>query len=125
VLAALLAVGLQCYGLYRPEGPPQPEWLPNADKIGHLLGFALPLVLVLLVVARYAGGVSRAALLGVVGCFVAQAVASELVQGAFYPDRSGDVADLVADLVGIGVGLVIFWLLPAGRRRPGRTGAPP
>ncbi len=123
VVATAIAVAVQCYGLYRPEGPPQPEWLPYADKFAHLLGFALPVLLVLLTVGWFGGAPSRTAVAIVTGGFAVQAVGSELVQAAFYPERSGDVLDVVADGVGIVLGVLAFrFCCSRGwpRRRPAR-----
>ena len=123
VAAGVLAVTLQCYALYRPAGPPQPGWLPHADKIGHLLGFAVPVVLVLLTIGWYCGQVSRSAVVAVVAANAGQAVVSELVQARFYPGRSGDVADLVADGLGIALGLLVAVLVwPRWSRSRQRAG---
>ena len=40
--AAVLAIGLQAYGLYRPSGPPSDLSLPGLDKVAHMIIFALP-----------------------------------------------------------------------------------
>ena len=48
--AALLAVFLQLWGLYRVTGPPQPTWFPYGDKLDHVVGFLLPVLLILLTV---------------------------------------------------------------------------
>ena len=81
------AVGdrVQLYGLYRPVGPPQPPWFPYADKLEHAVGFALPVLLVLLTVAWFAGGLSPAGDRSlVVVVFAVHAVVSELIQHASY-----------------------------------------
>ena len=49
-VAAVLAVLLQLWGLYRVAGPPQPPWFPFADKVEHAVGFALPVLLILLTI---------------------------------------------------------------------------
>lgn len=105
LLGALgLAVLVQLVVLYAPEAPGvQP--FPNADKVVHLLVFAVPTLLGL------AAGLSPRA---VVGALAAHAVVSEVVQGTLLPDRSGDPLDALADLTGVGVATLLWW---AGRRR--------
>jgi VanZ family protein len=118
VLAGL-AVVAQLYGLYRVTGPPSPPWFPHADKLEHALGFALPVALCLLAVGLRAhsrgAGLSRRALVVVIGVFAAHAVVSELVQHLLYRTRTGDPLDVLADAVGVTAGaLAGSWLL---RRR--------
>ncbi|HIT74556.1 MAG TPA: VanZ family protein [Candidatus Avipropionibacterium avicola] len=108
----LLALGIaafivQCYGLYGPPGPPSDSTLP-IDKIAHLGGFAVP-------VALFVG--ARVSIGWVCGLAVVQAVASELVQWRFLPQRSGDPLDLLADLLGIGIGVLVGLLLRRMARR--------
>lgn len=120
VLAVLAVLG-QLYGLYRVTGPPTPHWFPQADKLEHLLGFALPTALVLLTVAgRQRGGPARPPQRTtglVVAVFAAHAVVSELVQHAFYAGRTGDPFDVLADWTGTALGLVVALALlrPADR----------
>ena len=68
VLAAL-AVTAQLWGLYRVTGLPSPGWFPHVDKLGHAVGFALPVALVVLALGlrRLAAGrrPSRRALVAV------------------------------------------------------------
>ena len=111
-MLAVLAVVGQLYGLYRVTGPPTPLWFPQADKLEHALGFALPAALVLLALdvgsrARHprGDGLPRAAVVGVAAVFAAHAVVSELVQHAFYAHRTGDPLDVLADWTGTAVGL--------------------
>lgn len=85
---------VQCVGLYGPPGPPSPSGIP-LDKINHVIGFAVPVALFTL--ARVDWRIIAAAAL-------AQAAASEIVQGMLLPERSGDPLDLLADVVGIGLG---------------------
>ena len=96
---ALLALGavavlVQVVVLYLPVAPGEPPF-QGADKVVHLLVFAVPVLLLLL-----AGAPVRP----VVAVFAAHAGVSEVVQGALLPDRSGDWTDAVADLVGVAVG---------------------
>ena len=88
--AALLAVFLQLWGLYRVTGPPQPAWFPHADKLDHAVGFALPVLLILLTVTLRGVGWQwpsprRSAL--IVGVFAAHGVVSE---PRIEPTRSRD-----------------------------------
>lgn len=118
VAAALLAVAIHLYGLYRVTGPPQLSWFPNADKLEHAVGFALPVLLVLLALDRY-GRRSAGWQWLVVGLFAAHAVVSELIQHWFYVDRTGDPLDALADLVGVTGGWLGYRLV-ARRAAPGR-----
>jgi VanZ family protein len=131
VLAGL-AVLAQLWGLYRVAGPPSPPWFPQADKLQHLAGFALPVGLVLLAVGLRAVDrghrLSRRALVLVVVAFGSHAVLSEVVQHLVYLSRTGDGLDVVADLVGVALGTA--WALAALRRstaahRPGQRAAEP
>lgn len=119
---AVVAVAVQLFGLYRAGGPPEAGVFPGVDKVEHLLGFAVPLVLVLLTAwwPRNGGsaGISRRFGVVVTVVFVAQAVVSELVQAALLPMRSGDPLDAVADSLGLILGWGCFALLTRalGRR---------
>jgi hypothetical protein len=118
---AALAVALQLWGLYRVAGPPRPPWFPMADKVQHLVGFALPVMLILLAVAlrrrqgwRWPSSGTRAL---VIAAFAAHAVVSEVIQHAWYRHRTGDPLDVAADWVGIAVGLVLLkMILPRSSR---------
>lgn len=110
LLLALLAVAVavQLVVLYAPSGPSDPPF-PGSDKVVHVLVFAVPVTIALL-----AGGPLRP----VVAVFAAHAVLSEVVQGVALPARSGDALDVVADLVGVVLG-VLGWVIVgrvAGRR---------
>lgn len=91
--AALL---VQLVVLYAPSSPADPPFA-GADKVVHALVFLVPVALALL-----AGGPPRV----VVGVFAAHAVVSEVVQHALLPGRAGDPLDVVADLVGVGLGVL-------------------
>ena len=105
-----LAVAVQFYGLYRPTGPPTPTWFPNADTAEHALGFALPVMLILLTSALRSRARGRDAgqmiMVVVVAVFAGQAVLSEVIQHLFYRLRSGDPLDIAADAAGIALGVL-------------------
>ncbi|MGY1857428.1 VanZ family protein [Modestobacter sp. SYSU DS0290] len=84
-----------------------PDSPPGVDKLVHLLLFA-----VLAVSGRWAG-VGRSALAGIL---VLYAAVSELLQGTDLVGRDASVADLLADVVGVLVGLAA-WAALARRRR--------
>jgi VanZ family protein len=119
-LLATITVGLHVYGLYRPSGPPAPIWFPYADKVQHLIGFAVPVGLILLALRRgsreRAAAVRSRAVPVVVGLFVLHAVVSELAQHFFYTWRTGDPLDVLADWAGVLLGWGMFALLARDRR---------
>lgn len=104
---AAAATAIQLFAVYRPSGPPTELSLPGLDKVVHLVIFAAPVVLILLALAATDRGLTRTGLAVTVGAFAAHAVISELIQGRFLGERSGDPADVLADLLGIGLGAVI------------------
>lgn len=120
-LGAVFAVLLQLWGLYRVAGPPQPPWFPFADKIEHAVGFAVPVLLILLAIALR-GPMSwqwpnmRTGVF-VVAIFAAHGVVSELVQHQWYRYRTGDPLDVLADWVGIAVGMLLIRLILLRRYR--------
>jgi len=120
-LGAVFAVLLQLWGLYRVAGPPQPPWIPFADKIEHAVGFAVPVLLILLAIALR-GPMSwqwpnmRTGVF-VVAVFAAHGVVSELVQHQWYRYRTGDPLDVLADWVGITVGMLLIRLILLRRSR--------
>ena len=106
-----MAVLLQLRGLYRVIGPSQTPWLPYADKVAHMMGFALPVMLILLAAAlRHPLGAQwprpRVSAL-VVGVFATHAVVSELIQHLWYRYRTGDPLDVIADWIGVAAGVVL------------------
>ena len=120
-LAAVVAVLLQLWGLYRVAGPPQPSWFRFGDKVEHAVGFVLPVLLILLAAAlhgrpgwRWPG---RRTSLVVVAIFAAHAVVSEVIQHVWYRYRTGDPLDVLADWVGIAVGFFLFRLIFLRRSR--------
>jgi hypothetical protein len=113
--AAMLAIAIHFWGLYRPIGPPVPPWFPGADKLEHVVGFAVPLFLLLLscrsfLRARWRA-TSRALVVVLTGLFAAHAVISELAQYEFYVSRTGDPADVAADWVGCAAAFVGYALI--------------
>jgi VanZ family protein len=115
VVASAAAVAVQLWGLYRPVGPPSPLWFPHADKVEHMVGFGVPLLLVLLTIARWAPSphcrVSTRLLVLVVSLFALHGVVSELIQGSLYVSRSADPRDVLADWTGIILGVLAYrWL---------------
>jgi len=92
--AFALSCVVQLWALYSPGGGP--ELFPYSDKVAHVLLFAA---------VAYTGRRVRlpAAWLGVV--LVVNAVVSELVQHAWLSRRSGDPYDVLADVIGVLIGL--------------------
>ncbi|GAA4408302.1 hypothetical protein GCM10023168_25440 [Fodinibacter luteus] len=106
-----LAVLVQLVVLYAPSGPGGPLF-PHADKVAHVLVFLAPTALALLAGLRSAV---------VVAVLAGHAVLSEVVQAAVLPTRAGDPADVLADLVGVALGVLVAHLL----RRWGVGGSVP
>lgn len=81
--------------------------IPGLDKAGHFAIFA---------VATWA--LLRVLPVGwVLAVMAAQMVASELVQGYLLPHRSAEWGDLLADALGVLLGLAVWrWVWPASRR---------
>jgi len=90
------------YVLFWPDPAGGSVGIRGADKVVHLLLFAA-----LAATARLRFGSRVAALGGVAG----YAAVSEVVQALLLSRRSGDLLDLVADLLGVALG---WWLV--GRR---------
>jgi cytosine/uracil/thiamine/allantoin permease len=124
VAASALAVAIHLWGLYRPVGPPMPPWFPAADKLEHVVGFAVPLFLLLLSCRSFqrsrGRGTSRGFIVVVTALFAAHAVISELAQYEFYQSRTGDPADVAADWVGCAIAFVGYALLEL-HTKPART----
>lgn len=100
-VAAIVAVVVQLVGLYAPgsSGGEHLITVTGADKVIHALLFGVPTYLL----ASLSG---RRWLVATI--FALHAPVSELVQWRLVPYRDGDVWDLVADLVGIGVALAVL-----------------
>lgn len=97
------AVLVQLLVLYAPRVP-GPEGVAHVDKLVHLVVFAA------VVWTGRRVGISALVLGAVLG---GHAVVSEVLQATALGERTGDVGDVVADLAGVGLGLVV----PTGRRR--------
>lgn len=108
-LAAFAALLVQCAMLYWPT-PAGPESDLPLDKAAHFLAFAVVAAL---------GVRAGIPVRWVAGLLVVQAGASELLQHLVLPDRSGDLFDLAADLLGTASGLLLG-LAWARRGRHGR-----
>ena len=121
--SALAAVLLNLMVLYAPRVPAVPTGGLPADKLVHVVAFALPTIAL-----AWAGVPWRWVVAGMAG----HALLSEVVQAAVLPDRSGDPWDVVADLLGIALGVAVLgWLARRSARsaalRPGpgpRGGGP-
>lgn len=92
----VVALAFHLWALYTPN-PPDAGGLsfPGLDKLAHVVIFALPTWALVRAVPR--------AWMGVVPMLVHVPV-SELVQHFYLGQRTGDVWDAVADLVGVAVG---------------------
>jgi len=107
VFGGLLVVSLVMFLL------PADDLSPNApnDKVTHLLTFAA-----LALSGRWAG----VPVLPLLGGLTAYAAATEVLQGLLPINRHGDPRDLLADVVGVLVGLGVSWAWTG--RRSGAAG---
>jgi len=112
---SMLGLGLHLWALYRPVGPPVLRWFPDADKIAHAAGFAVPLLLILLTMSsrsRHLGqAISFRWLVITVGLFAGHALLSEWIQHRFYDERSGDPLDVLADWLGCVLGVLVYRMI--------------
>jgi hypothetical protein len=104
IAAAGAALLLQLVVLYAPRAPAVVTSGLPLDKVGHAVVFALPTI------ALIAAGLPRG---WVIGLMAVHAPVSELVQQQLLGARSGEVGDIVADLVGVGIGA---WVSRPGGR---------
>jgi hypothetical protein len=102
-VALVAAVAVNLVVLYWP-GPVSDGGIPYVDKLVHVAIFAAVAVTGLRVRVRVAW---------LVGLLAVHAVSSELVQHWLLANRTGDPADVAADLVGVAVGVVVGWKLAA------------
>jgi VanZ family protein len=98
---------LLCIALSLLQPPPIPTDVPEGDKIGHFLAYAL-LAAWAVWIFRDARGHRRAAL-----ALLALGIAIEIAQGTLTTNRMMDAQDAVADAAGVLAG---WWL---ASRRPG------
>ncbi|MDO5504557.1 MAG: hypothetical protein Q4G67_15440, partial [Actinomycetia bacterium] len=101
------ALALQAYALYS-SSPGAGLAIPHGDKLVHAAIFAAPALLGTL------AGLRRWWLVLLLGL---HAPLSEWIQHVFLPTRSGEVLDIVADWVGIGIGLFAGHVIRSGRAR--------
>jgi len=109
-LALVTLVGLlvvQLVALYVPQSPGPPSPVPHGDKLVHALVFGAPVLVAGLALRRWWRSVTLVC--------AAHAPVSEVIQHVALSGRSGEVWDVVADLVGIGVALTGVGWAP---RRP-------
>lgn len=98
LVVATAALILQFAVLYTPRAPAVAvEGLP-LDKLVHVVIFALP---------TYALIRAGLPVVTVAVLMAAQAVGSELLQHMALANRSGDAGDVLADLVGVGIGVAL------------------
>lgn len=109
----LIALGVQCWGLYAPRPVDSAPEVPGLDKVVHLVFFAVPVWLLLR---------ARVGTALVVAVFVVQAIFSEYAQWRWIPNRGGDPWDAAADLAGIALGVLLRKGVraTAGSDRPSR-----
>jgi VanZ family protein len=100
-LAFAVAVVLQLISLYSTHAFGGPK-ISGLDKVVHLLIFAAPALAALM------AGVSAPWALGILAV---HAPVSELIQHFALPERSGDVLDVVADLVGVALAGLAYVVL--------------
>lgn len=111
LLPAAVALLVQLTVVYAPSGGGAAPF-PHVDKLVHATVFAVPVFFALL---------ARLPFVPVVAVMAAHAPMSEVVQATLLPHRSGDPWDAVADVVGVGVG-VLAATLAERRERSGPTG---
>ena len=101
----VVALVLHAVALYLPGSPEPSTWsVPGLDKVVHVALFGFPAYLIV--------RTTHAA--WPLGLLAVHAPLSEVVQYAAVPYRSGDVLDLLADLVGVALG---WWIGRAATRR--------
>jgi VanZ family protein len=93
-----LAVLAQLVVLYAPGTATESFVLPHVDKVVHAAVFAAVVV---------AGRRMGLPLWPLAAVSVVQAVLSEAIQDTLVPARSGDPVDIVADLAGITLGVLV------------------
>jgi len=92
-----VAIAISAFVLLWPSAPGVPLF-PYSDKIVHALVFAA---------LAWTGRRAGLPVMGLGVGLLVYAVGSEVVQHTLLPGRSGDLTDVVADLVGVALGLVL------------------
>ncbi|PFG16777.1 hypothetical protein ATK74_1330 [Propionicimonas paludicola] len=107
-VAAIVAVLVQLAAVYWPGSPGGEQFvtITGADKVVHALIFGIPAYLL--------GSLTGRRWL-VATVFALHAPISELVQWRFLPYRDGDVWDMVADLTGIAIAVLVGWRVDRAR----------
>ena len=100
-VALVVLVVVHLAVLYAPDTGGAPTF-PGIDKVVHVATFAS---------VAFAGLRAGLAARWWVPLVAAHAVVSELVQHWVLPHRSGDPADVLADLAGVGLGVLAAWWL--------------
>ncbi|MFC0673611.1 VanZ family protein [Brachybacterium hainanense] len=110
--ARLLVLGLAVVlniGFYLPSVPKPPgggSWMPNLDKIVHILVFALTVW----ALGRILAPRRRFPIGWVVVGAIGHAALIEIVQGLAFDERSMSADDVLADVLGIGLGVLAWWV---------------
>ncbi|MGC5584085.1 hypothetical protein [Ornithinimicrobium sp. W1665] len=86
---------IQVVGLYS-DSAPGPDGPAGSDKVGHLLAFAGPVALARVLGARW-----------LVPVLLVHALVAEPLQAWVAPSRMMDPWDTVANLAGVGLGVVV------------------
>jgi VanZ family protein len=105
---AATALAVQAAALFIPRTPQVDSGGLPLDKLAHLLLFAVATATVIWAGAR---------VWPTVILMTAYAAASEVIQGAFYAQRTGDAWDALSDALGVAIGAII------GARLASRTAA--
>lgn len=105
-LVAASAVAVQAAVLFVPRAPSVETGGLPVDKVVHFGVFAAATAAVI-----WAGGGTRRTTV----IMAVYAPLSEVIQAAAYPQRSGEVADVVADLLGVAAGAWIGTRARAGQ----------
>lgn len=103
-LLLLIATALVFYALFRAD--PFPDYFMYSDKVGHFAAFFL------LFSATYWLIHERFSVVYMLAVLIILAVGSEYVQGTeLLPDRHFGIADIMANVAGVIVGLVLMMSL--------------
>ena len=103
-VALIVSLVVQVVGLYAASAP-GPQGVVGFDKLSHVAGFGVPAALAWLLRARW-----------LVTLMTVHAFLSEPLQGWVAPTRMADPLDLVADLVGIALGVGTATVIHRARR---------